>query len=146
MRPRGILARNDPRVRRPKGLEAGVKVPTASPGSDQTSRKAGHMPWPCRLCQQPGVPDQRESLCHNMVMRSRVHIKRFACDAAGDSVLAGPGVAFPRAPPMKAFELREANVLDRTPSPGELEQFDTTCGPTHVCEKNRAAIERAVAG
>ncbi|MFI5178928.1 MAG: class I SAM-dependent rRNA methyltransferase [Vicinamibacterales bacterium] len=163
--PRGILARNDPKVRRLEGLDERVEV-LAGEVPDAVEVREGDVMYRADLRhgQKTGLfLDQRENhLAAARYARGRaldaftyhggfaLHLARHA-----DSVLAldssAPAVAATRANAahngLTNLEAREANVFDEL---RELETsgetFDTIVLDPPAFAKNRAAVERAAAG
>ncbi|HUL71959.1 MAG TPA: class I SAM-dependent rRNA methyltransferase [Vicinamibacterales bacterium] len=165
VRPRGILARNDPKVRRLEGLDERVEV-LAGEVPDTVEVREGDVTYRADLRhgQKTGLfLDQRENhLAAARYARGRaldgftyhggfaLHLARHAASVlALDS--SGAAVAATRANAARngltTLEAREANVFDEL---RELEtsgeRFDTIVLDPPAFAKNRAAVERAAAG
>ena len=164
-RPRGILARNDPRVRQLEGLEERVEV-LHGEVPERVRVREGRVTFDVDLRhgQKTGTfLDQRENhqtaalYARGRALDGFTYNGGFALAMAtnADSVLAldssAPAVAATsenaRANGLSNVEVREANVFDEL---RELEtssaEFDTIVLDPPAFAKNRASVERALAG
>lgn len=163
--PRGILARNDPRVRRLEGLESHVEV-LAGNVPDAIEVREGRVRHvvDVRLGQKTGAfLDQRENhaaaaaYARGRALDAFTYHGGFALQLAGrcDSVLALDASADAVAATqdnaqrngLTNLEVREVNVFDEL---RELEiareRFDTIVLDPPAFAKNKASVERALAG
>ena len=165
MHPRGILARNDPRVRRLEGLEEQVEVIHGDvPDQIETREGAATYVVDVRRGQKTGLfLDQRENhlaaagYARGRALDAFTYQGGFALAMASrcESVLAlDSSTAAVTSTRQHAernglanVEVREANVFDEL---RELqvsgEQFDTIVLDPPAFAKNRASVERAIAG
>ena len=164
-KPRGILARNDPKVRELEGLAAAVDVVHGSVPDRVLIREAGvRLHVDLRQGQKTGsFLDQREN--HLAAARyARGHVLDaftfnggFALQMAGraDRVLALDSSASAvhatienaRLNGLANVEVREANVFDELRElESNGESFDTIVLDPPAFARNRAAVERAIAG
>jgi 23S rRNA (cytosine1962-C5)-methyltransferase len=165
IQPRGILARNDPKVRQLEGLETVVEVMHGDvPETVEVREGAVTLAIDLRQGQKTGsFLDQRENhLAAARVARGRgldafTYHGGFALQMAGacEQVLAldsssaavAATVENARRNGRENIEVREANVFDEL---RELEiagaRFDTIVLDPPAFAKNRAAVERALAG
>jgi 23S rRNA (cytosine1962-C5)-methyltransferase len=165
IQPRGILARNDPKVRRLEGLEEQVEVVHGEVPDDVEVTEGGvrhHVDL--RHGQKTGLfLDQREnhqaaaSYARGRALDAFAYLGGFALPMArrAASVLAldssGPAIAglaaAAEANGLRNIEAREVNVFDEL---RELEvsgaRFDTIVLDPPAFAKNKAAVERACAG
>jgi 23S rRNA (cytosine1962-C5)-methyltransferase len=163
--PRGVLARNDPRVRRLEGLEQRIDV-LAGEVPDTVEVREGRirLRTSLREGQKTGLfLDQRENheaaarYARGRALDAFAYQGGFALAMAGraTSVLAldssAASVAAMRENALRSgvstIEAREANVFDELRElEGARERFDTIVLDPPAFAKNRASVARAVAG
>jgi 23S rRNA (cytosine1962-C5)-methyltransferase len=163
--PRGVLARNDPRVRRLEGLEQRIDV-LAGEVPDTVEVREGRirLRTSLREGQKTGLfLDQRENheaaarYARGRALDAFAYQGGFALAMAGraTSVLAldssAATVAAMRENALRSgvstIEAREANVFDELRElEGARERFDTIVLDPPAFAKNRASVARAVAG
>jgi 23S rRNA (cytosine1962-C5)-methyltransferase len=165
LQPRGILARNDPKVRRLEGLDERIEVVSGDvPETIEVTEASVRYVVDLRLAQKTGLfLDQREN--HSAARRygrgraldafSYAGGFALALSSACESVLALDSSSAAvrtarenvRLNGFENVEVREANVFDEL---RELEtageRFDTIVLDPPAFAKNKAALERAVAG